>query len=84
MSGIDHVGKIKREMMLIRSAYQLGLIEASAKPRPEKDLERWLPAVRTAYLFALLVQSPDAVSSDELSLMDWSILSGIEVRHTQR
>ncbi|WP_207485588.1 hypothetical protein [Arenibaculum pallidiluteum] len=84
MSAIDHVEKLKREMLLIRSAYQLGLIEASSRPRPEKDLSRWLPSVRTAYLFALLVQSPDAVTSEELTLMDWNVLSGIEIRHAQK
>ncbi len=84
MSITEHVEKLKREAILIRSAYQIGQMDAGAPNRPKKDLERWSPAVRTAYLFSMLLKAPDAVSADELTLMDWEILSGIEIRHVQR
>jgi hypothetical protein len=84
MSATDHVEKLKREMVLIRSAFQIGRIDARVTPRPEKNLDRWMPSVRTAYLFSKLLEAPDSVTSDELPFLDWGILSGIEIRHPQR
>lgn len=81
---VVHVEKIKREMILIRSAYQIGRLDARTRPNPSKDLERWSPATRTAYLLGKIVEDPDTVSDEDMSFLDLGLMNDLTIPHADR